>query len=363
MFVFDARLRDGGRMSDNEGVLDELHRVAESGKYHLLKVEKANEAIRRAASQPVPKMLFSECWFQSELCFLFADTGLGKSILAVQIADSITTGKPIPGFRMEADPQPVLYLDFELSDKQFQNRYSEDYTENYRFSERFHRLHVDRDKIEASVNFEDDLKADLETAIKETGSAVIIIDNITWVKTETEKARDALPLMKYLKGLQRTYHLSILILAHTPKIAEYSPITQNDMAGSKHLMNFVDSAFALGRSHKDGKLRYLKQVKVRACETVFTTHNVATMRIEKDRNFTGFRVVDYSTEYEHLKPLKEVEREILTQKIIELKREHPGLSIREIATKAGTNHTKVSRVLRSLEPEQNKNNASDDEPF
>jgi len=350
-------------MSENEGILDELHHEAENGKYRLLKVETANEAIRRAASLPVPKMLFSECWFQHELCFLFADTGLGKSILAVQIADSITTGKPIPGFRMEADPQPILYLDFELSDKQFQNRYSKEYTENYRFSERFHRIHVDRDKIDESGDFEDDLKADLETAIKETESTVIIIDNITWVKTETEKARDALPLMKYLKGLQRKYHLSVLILAHTPKIAESCPISVNDMAGSKHLMNFVDSAFALGRSHKDGKLRYLKQVKVRACEAVFTSHYVAIMRIEKDRNFTGFRVVDYSTEYEHLKPLKEVEREILTQKIIELKREEPKLSNREIAKKAGTNHTKVGRILASLEPERTEFNETEHEPF
>jgi RecA-family ATPase len=339
-----------------------LHEEKEE-KYRLLKVETANEAIRRAASMPVPKMLFSECWFQHELCFLFADTGLGKSILAVQIADSITTGKPIPGFKMEADPQPVLYLDFELSEKQFQNRYSEDYRENYRFSDRFHRLHVDRDKIDASGDFEVDLKADIESAIKETSSEVIIIDNITWVKTETEKARDALPLMKYLKGLQRTYHLSILILAHTPKIAESSPISVNDMAGSKHLMNFVDSAFALGRSHKDGKLRYLKQVKVRACEAVFTSHHVAIMRIEKDRNFTGVRVVDYSTEYEHLKPLKEVEREILTQKIIELKREQPGLSNHEIARKTGTNHTNVGRVLRRMEPERAECIESEHEPF
>ena len=333
------------------------------GQFRLLKVETANEAIRRAASQPVPKMLFSECWFQHELCFLFADTGLGKSILAVQIADSITMGRPIAGFKMEADPQPVLYLDFELSEKQFQNRYSEDYRENYRFSERFHRLHVDRDKIDTSEDFEDDLKADIETAIKETGATVIIIDNITWVKTETEKARDALPLMKYLKGLQRIYQLSILILAHTPKIAESSPISVNDMAGSKHLMNFVDSAFALGRSHKDGGLRYLKQVKVRACEAVFTSHNVAVMRIEKDRTFTCFRVMDYTTEYDHLKPLKEVEREISNQKIIDLKREHPELSNRMIAVKAGVSHTTVKRVLDRIAPEQVQAINADEEPF
>jgi KaiC/GvpD/RAD55 family RecA-like ATPase len=341
----------------------EAEATATGGRYRILKVETANAAIERAATQPVPNMLFSECWFEYEVCFLFADTGLGKSILAVQIADGITTGKPIPGFTMQAKPQPVLYIDFELSEKQFQNRYSAEYEENYPFSDRFYRLHVDRDKIDSAGDFEESFKADIEAAIQETGARVVIVDNLTWVKTETEKARDALPLMKYLKELQRKYGLSILLLAHTPKIAESRPITVNDMAGSKHLMNFVDSAFALGRSHKDGSLRYLKQLKVRACEAVFTSHNVAVMRIEKDRNFTGFRVVDYGTEFEHLKPLKEVEQEIAVQKIIDLKRAHPELSNREIARKAGTNHTHVGRVLKSLEPEKAEFIESNNEPF
>jgi len=311
--------------------------------------------------QPIPKQLFGACWHEKEVCFLFADTGLGKSLLAVQIGDSITTGRAISGFAMEAEAQSVLYLDFELSEKQFQNRYSQEYQNNYRFSDRLYRLHVDRDKVDADGEVEGNLKADIEEAIKNTGARIVIVDNITWIKTETEKARDALPLMKYLKGLQRAYRLSLLILAHTPKIAESSPISVNDMAGSKHLMNFVDSAFALGRSHKESRLRYLKQVKVRACEAVFDTKNVVSLRIEKDSNFVGFRVVEYGSEYDHLKPLKEVEKEITDGKIIELHRQNPSLSNREIGRKLGTNHTRVKRVLDSLEPEMAE--GSDAEPF
>ncbi|MEI6848110.1 MAG: AAA family ATPase [Chlorobiaceae bacterium] len=344
-------------------IIDEIQ--AEASPYRLLKVETANEAMQRASTQAVPKMLFSECWHESETCFLFADTGLGKSLLAVQIADSITRGIPIQDFKMEASPQPVLYLDFELSEKQFQNRYSDNYQNNYHFSERFFRLHVDRDKVDVDGEVEDNLKADIEAAIKNTDARIVIIDNITWIKTETERARDALPLMKYLKGLQRTYGLSFLLLAHTPKIAESSPISVNDMAGSKHLMNFVDAAFALGRSHKDRSLRYLKQVKVRACEAVFHTKNVVAMRIEKDSNFVRFRVVDYGSEYEHLKPLKEIENEITAGKIIELHRQNPSLSNREIARKVGTYHTRVNKVLNRIKAEVTEpvNTQEDEEPF
>jgi RecA-family ATPase len=341
-------------------IIDEIVTEAKTS-YSYLMVERANSTMLRASTQPIPKMLFSKCMHQGEVCFLFADTGLGKTILAIQIGVSIASGVPVAGFEMEAPAQPVLYLDFELSDKQFQNRYSANYQDNYKFPRSFYRIQVDRDKIDVDGNIEDLVLKDIEAAIKNTGARVVIVDNITWLKTETEHAKDALPLMKHLKRLQREYDLSILVLAHTPKIAESTPISVNDMAGSKHLMNFVDSAFALGRSHKDGQLRYLKQIKVRACEAVFTTHNVVSLRIEKHCNFTEFRVVDYGKEYDHLKPLKEVENEIKAGNIVTLKRLHPEMSNREIARRTGTNHTNVKRVLDTLDTQ--KIREDDGQPF
>ncbi|MGB3586103.1 MAG: AAA family ATPase, partial [Tunicatimonas sp.] len=90
----------------------------------LFLIQTANKWMQQANLRPVPQMLFGELWFENELCILFADTNLGKSILAVQIANSISKGKHISGFKLEANSQPVLYFDFELSDKQFENRYS-----------------------------------------------------------------------------------------------------------------------------------------------------------------------------------------------------------------------------------------------
>ena len=92
----------------------------------LFIMKTANEWLQQASLRPVPKMLFSELWHEGELCILFADTNTGKSILAVQIADSISRGTPIEGFKMTAKEQPVVYFDFELFDKQFEARYSVD---------------------------------------------------------------------------------------------------------------------------------------------------------------------------------------------------------------------------------------------
>ena len=206
----------------------------------LFKVKSANKWIEQARARLIPKMLFGEFWFENELCILFADTNLGKSILAVQIGNSISKGECIPGFKFEAQQQPILYFDFELSDKQFENRYSIEYNQHYIFDNDFIRVEIDPDaNIPDGDTFENYLNISLERSIIETSSKILIIDNLTYLKNETEKSRDALPLMKYLKALKSKYDLSILVLAHTPKRDLSKPISRNDLAGSKMLINFV----------------------------------------------------------------------------------------------------------------------------
>lgn len=94
----------------------------------------------------------------------------------------------------------------------------------------------------------------------------MIIDNIIYLKDETEKAKFALPLMKDLQRLKNKYGLSILALAHTPKRDLSKSITRNDLQGSKMLINFCDSSFSIGESSTDKNIRYLKQIKARNTE-------------------------------------------------------------------------------------------------
>ena len=98
-----------------------------------LTAKPAKAWIKDAKGKLVPKALFGDFWFEGELCICFADSNVGKSILAVQIADSISKGKPIPKFSNEAPQEPVIYFDFELSEKQFERRYSKNYTSHYGF--------------------------------------------------------------------------------------------------------------------------------------------------------------------------------------------------------------------------------------
>jgi RecA-family ATPase len=147
----------------------------------LFKIQTANDWIAEARNKPPQKMLFDVFWFEDELCILFADTNLGKSIKAVQIGESISRGEAINGFRIETQPQNVLYFDFELTERQFRNRYTsecEPITE-YKFSENFIRAEINIDaEIPAVFNdFETYLSHSLELAIVRYKSKVLIIDN------------------------------------------------------------------------------------------------------------------------------------------------------------------------------------------
>jgi hypothetical protein len=289
--------------------------------------------LQEASLRQIPNKLYRELWYEGELGICFADTNVGKSILAVQIAADISKD------------QKALYFDFELTDKQFESRYSDNYTNHYPFHSNFLRaeINTDGDLPEAFTNFEDYLNHSLEQAVIETESKVLIIDNITYLRNETERAKDALPLMKHLKALKKKFGLSILCLAHTPKRDQSKPITRNDLQGSKMLINFCDSAFAIGESFTDKSLRYIKQIKQRNCEHVYDSENVILCRIEKPCNFLGFSFVGFSREFEHLKQQTERDRQELIKSAKDLAAS--GKSQRQIATELNISVGSVNNYL------------------
>ncbi len=311
----------------------------------FLRVQSANKWIEESRSKPVPKMLFSEFWYEGELCILFADTNLGKSILAVQIGDSISRCKQINGFKLEANQRPVIYFDFEQSAKQFQARYSIDYLQDYRFSETFYRAEINPDSVISDINktFEEYMHEAIEQALEKTGAKILIIDNITYLKTETERAKDALPLMKELKALKKKYDLSILALAHTPKRDSSKPITRNDLQGSKMLINFCDSAFAIGEGNEDEGIRYLKQIKQRNTQQIYGSENICVCQITKPHNFLGFEFIKCEAESVHLRVQTDEQKETIVNAILE--RHKIGESLRTIGMALGISHMKVKRIL------------------
>ena len=319
----------------------------------LLTIRSANTWLQRASELPVPQMLFGKFWYQGELCILFADSNLGKSIIAVQIANSISKGIAIKPFEMEATPQPVLYCDFELSEKQFEARYSDNYKDHYYFNENFFRAELNTE-IETPTgfkNFDEYLGFALERAVVQSNARIIIVDNLTYLRSETEQAKDALPLMKQLKALKNRYNLSILALAHTPKRDMGKEITRNDLQGSKMLMNFCDSSFAVGESMREKGMRYLKQIKQRNTDQVFGSGNVCLFKIDKPHNFLHYEFVGYGAENEHLR-VQHGDGYDRADEALKLRDE--GLLLREIGERLGVSPQKADRLIKHAQKKQNQ---------
>ena len=330
---------------------DNLQQLKASQPADLLEVKTANKWIEQASRRPIPRMLFSEFWFEQELCILFADTNVGKTILAVQIADSISRGQSIPGFKLETKAQKVIYCDFELNDKQFQSRYSRNYEYPYQFSDNFLRVEINPDAdLPEDASFEFALSNAIERVITDNGAKIVIIDNITYLRHENERAKDALPLMKHLKRLKSKYNLSLLVLAHTPKRDLTKPLTRNDLQGSKVLMNFCDSSFAIGESSSDSSFRYIKMIKVRSTEHIYDSYNIMVCQITKPDNFLHFNFLHLDSEYKHLKMVTERDREILEEEVRGCILEEPSISAYAIAKRLCPEEKKFSsfkiKILR-----------------
>ncbi|MGB0863166.1 MAG: AAA family ATPase [Saprospiraceae bacterium] len=331
-----------------KGILSEVPKP-KAKRRGLFKIDTASNYIKEAALRPMPKKLFGDIWFEGELCIAFADTNVGKSILAVVMSHQISSGQNIiSSLNTEVRPSKVFYFDFEMSDKQFQVRYSDENGENgFGFNDNFNRLEFDSDaEIPKKMTYEEAIINSIEVTIQVDEPEIVIIDNITFLSADNEKGKGALALMKELQRIKKKYDVSMLVLAHTPKRDFSRPLTKNDLAGSKMLMNFCDSCFAIGESCNDKKLRYIKQIKTRYTEMIYDKSNVILCKIDKpDNNLLQFQFIDYDNEQRHLKEFEVRQEEDLLSQIITL-HDDELLSFRDIEKKLKLSYSKVYRMYQ-----------------
>lgn len=334
--------------------MDVCIEAMEPGHYVAFDSRPSNEWINSAKKKRMPEKLFGDLWLEGELAILFGDTGKGKSVLAVQIAESLAAGRAIAPMEITAERQKVLYLDLELTDKQFEMRYSADHEggrakylhNHYKFSENFTRVEVDLTEAPTpgSGQFEEFFRSALERLIDSTGASVVILDNITCIKHSYYGSREIIPVMRVLRRLRKR-GLSVLVIAHTPKRENSRALDINDLQSSKIMANFADSIFAIGQSRLDSAGRYIKQIKVRSSSLVYDATHLPAFRLKKiGGNFLGFEFEQFATEDELLIDVRE-QREWETIEQIK-KFADSGETIRDIATRLDMSKSRVHRLLK-----------------
>lgn len=242
-----------------------------------LDVKTASETL--GIPTPEVKPLWPPFWHEGEISVLFAESNAGKSILAMQIARDIAAGVNSV-VESDVEPRRVLYIDYELRDSQYLSRYK-----GAKMPPLLHRA-------TPSANAYTDL--DAETAFGDiiaaiaSGYKTVIIDNMTFVCERISDPGKTLALMKRLKEAASDYGCSLLLICHTPKRNPRMPLSKADIAGSTNIVNFADSAFAIGQSYLDPSMRYLKQIKVREGSFEFHTGNVLVGTFKTVDNFLTF---------------------------------------------------------------------------
>lgn len=320
-----------GMTEVTEEISEKIHKDAKEIEFFL--EDSLNHDIARAKAEPTPREFFDSYVYEGECTCLFGDTGCGKSILAIQIADHIT----------KTYGMKVAYFDFELSSKQQERRYSTEDGKTYRFPENLRRVTFNPACGGSMSNDKEIFDKMREKALK-MNAKVIILDNITWVCMDTEKGEFAQRLMQGMWSLCRNEGFTVLVLAHTPKIPEGRKITVNDLAGSKRLSNFFDAIFAIGQSVRDNRLKYLKQVKIRQAEKVHDEHNVQVYEsIKSDDGNLHFEYRYHGEEGELLK-VGDLTRDEMKQRV--LAEAKSGAIKTDVARKYGISTKTIQRWLK-----------------
>ncbi|RYZ50728.1 MAG: hypothetical protein EOP49_13395 [Sphingobacteriales bacterium] len=127
------------------------------------------------------------------------------------------------------------------------------------------------------------------------------------------------------------------------------------------LINFADSAFAIGESliqpesqpaenlptQQQNPLRYLKQVKQRSGTETYGSQNVCLLKLVRHESFLHFEFTGNAQEQDHLRRYSQQPRDRHAHQVAALLSE--GLSQRQIAAKLKLSLGMVNKFARGLE--------------
>lgn len=297
-----------------------------------------NEVKSDAAKLPPAIRLFGDFIYKNELTIICGDTNVGKSILANQIVVAISEGKDaMSGFKNECKPIVSVLVDLELSDRQFSKRLGkEDYNGNLK------RMDVDPDCQGCEIDIKDIVEVS-----KDENNEAITIDNVTaLLKNPAKEGEIAIKFMSDLNQIKRENKKTLLAITHIPKRYETTPLTNNDIGGSKAIASFADSILFIARSVKGPQFRYLKHTKGR--NSVIDMDKVYVIELKENEKGLYFEFLYEDVEINHLfkQSFNKSERD---QEMLDLRSQ--GHSMEKIGEMVGVHKGTVSKRLAKIDKE------------
>lgn len=300
---------------------------------NILRVQSMNDVLKEGANKETGRLLIGNLVKENEVVILFGDEGTGKSILAFQIADCISKGRSL--FNLEGDhfpnqcaPQTTIFYDFEMEANELFDRYSWD-GRPYLFDEHFLRSSINPEFLDFE-NADELIINEIQSTIEIYQPKFVVIDNITYITSESQDPSIATRVMKRLLALQKRFQITILVIAHTPKRDPSQPIESRHLAGAKSLSNFSKSIIAVSHSKQDPDKRYIKHLKCRNGRKIHDADNVIEAVIVNESARIEYEFYGYSAEKDHLEVIaSEESKSLIVSRATDLHKE--GLGYRSIA--------------------------------
>jgi len=264
----------------------------------MLEVRPASRWITPPSQQRPRRELFGPLWREGEVAILFGPKSSGKSLLAVQLAEDLARGTRtlLSASSLLDDPDSsltthhsslapsVLLIDFELSEQQFTERYTQPpalpgkLPRRTRFKFKRAALQWDGRVPEAfRGNVNKFLQHSIQTAIEQSEAKIVIIDSLNHLPRNMANAAGATSMLKNLKHQAARQGLSILVLANSkergrprpplpnsPLRTHHSPLSLRDLSAHRSITEIADTVFALGTSTFGPEFRYIKHLASRS---------------------------------------------------------------------------------------------------
>lgn len=219
------------------------------------------------------EFLYGNLWRRGELAVLFGETGVGKSILATQIAETIARGVFLPGVRRKKPGKHVLYFDLETGPEQFRERYTcpravyGERPAHYTFHARHERATFRKDfeiPREFAGNFRRFFDHSVTLRFEQSDANIYIVDNLSGLDPEKSGGAASLKWLRTFKLWTAINGVSVLVVTHAKPHKRLTPTTLKDLALGHKVAEIADTVFALCRSNFGQGFRYVKMLKSRS---------------------------------------------------------------------------------------------------
>ena len=325
-----------------------IKRIEAQLKYHGKLFEKQGEpfdaqALSTMIGSALPAVnLWHGLWYQGEMACLFGEPNVGKTILAMQIANVLSKR----GLK-------TLYFDFENAAHQFKPRYKTNKFDYNSGDASFIVKPLNPNYSTAPLDSRSILEYIKKEFVQEK-APVIIIDDITHLIGSGDQA-DVRFVLNTLRSWSQHFLISILVLAHSKCRKMQQLTTIDNLAGSFEYSYAFDSIFSLTRVNQynvenNNVTHYIKHHKNRMGPVIYNELNVITTLFGRDEN-NGFlqfnELYSGGNERQLLRDNGYRTSGQINQAILKYKELF--FSTREIAAIVGCSQSHVSRTIRKHE--------------